>query len=217
MATVTKIQPQVKRDGYYNIFVDDAFFCSLSDLQLSLLALKIGQNLSDGEKDKILESSAITKTYNRALYYLQFGPRTVSQMRTYLLRKDYNAEYIEVVLEMLIKEHYLNDELLARTFVEDRQHFKPRSRRQLQAELRKKGIGSETIEQVLSELEDNDQIEAIKILTHKKMRQTRYQDQTKMTQYLLRQGFLYSDVKQVMSELALGDNKTDNNTDYRQP
>lgn len=217
MATVTKIQPQVKRDGYYNIFVDDAFFCSLSDLQLSLLALKIGQTLSDTKKEKILESSAISKTYNRALYYLQFGPRTVSQMRTYLLRKDYNAEYIEVVLEMLIKEHYLNDELLARTFVEDRQHFKPRSRRQLQAELRKKGIGSETIEQVLSELEDNDQIEAIKILTHKKMRQTRYQDQTKMTQYLLRQGFSYNDVKQVLSELTFGDNKTDNNTDYRQP
>lgn len=217
MATITKIQPQVKRDGYYNIFVDDAFFCSLSDLQLSLLALKVGQELSDGEKDKILESSAISKTYNRALYYLQFGPRTVSQMRTYLLRKDFNEEYIEVVLEMLIKEHYLNDELLARTFVEDRQHFKPRSRRQLQAELRKKGIGSETIELVLSELEEDDQLVAIKTLAEKKMRQTRYQDSTKMTQYLLRQGFVYSDVKQVLSELTFSDNKTDNNPNYRQP
>jgi len=217
MAIVTKIQPQVKRDGYYNIFVDDAFYCSLSDLQLSLLALKIGQELSTNEKEKILESSAITKTYNRALYYLQFGPRTVSQMRSYLVRKDYNEEYIEVVLEMLIKERYLNDELLARTFVEDRQHFKPRSRRQLNAELRKKGIGLETIELVLSDLEENDQLVAIRTLTEKKMRQTRYQDLTKMTQYLLRQGFLYSDVKQVFSELFFSDNKTDNNTNYRQP
>lgn len=207
MAIITKIAPQVKRDAYYNIFVDDAFFCSLSELQLSLLSLKAGQELSTKRAEEVLESSAISKTYNRALYYLQYGPRTVYQMRVYLLKKDYNPEYIEVVLEMLQKEHYLNDELLARNFVEDRQLFKPRSQRQLKAELQKKGISKEAIDIVLEDLDENDQTNAIKALANKKIKQTRYQDKTKMTQYLLRQGFVYSDVKQVLAELPFSDDK----------
>ena len=201
MATITKIKPQSKRDGYYNIFVDDAFFCSLSELQLSLLALKIGQELTKEYEAKILASSAISKTYNRALYYLQYGDRTVSQMRVYLTQKKYQPEYIEVVLEMLEKEKYLNDENLARRFVADRQNFKPRSRQKLNAEMRKKGIDSATVELVLSELDQDDQDLAIRAVAEKKLRQARYQDKAKLTEYLLRQGFYYSDVKQALEEV----------------
>jgi len=203
MASITKIKAQTKRDGYYNIFVDDAFFCSLSDLQLSLLGLKPGQELTDEYKAKILESSAISKTYNRALYYLQYGARTVSQMRVYLTQKDYQPEHIEPVLEMLLKDSYLNDEALARSFVTDRQNFKPRSLQKLSAELRKKGIHSATVELVLSELGQDDQILAITTVAKKKLRQTRYQDKTKLTQYLLRQGFRYSDIKLALEDTEL--------------
>jgi len=207
MATITKIQPQVKRDGYYNIFVDDAFFCSLSDLQVSVLSLKVGQDLTTELQADILKSSKVSKTYSRALYYLQYGPRSVAQMRTYLIQKDYELEYIEPVLETLQSEHYLDDSLLATNFVFERQNSKHRSTRQLNGELRKKGIAPDIIEQVLSELGDDDQLMAIRSLATKKMRQTRYQDQIKMTQYLLRQGFNYGDVKEVLAELAFSDNK----------
>jgi regulatory protein len=122
-------------------------------------------------------------------------------MRVYLTQKKYQPEYIEVVLEMLEKEKYLNDENLARRFVADRQNFKPRSRQKLNAEMRKKGIDSATVELVLSELDQDDQALAIRTVAEKKLRQARYQDKAKLTEYLLRQGFYYSDVKQALEEV----------------
>ncbi len=204
MSQITEISPQKKRDGYYNIFVDQAFFCSLSDLQLAALHLRVGQQLSAQESADIKKASAITKTYNRALYYLQYGPRTTYQMRKYLIDKKYEPEHIDIAIDTLKDEKYLNDELYAESFVRDRQAFKPRSKRMLTAELRKKGIQNDTINQVLNELDDNDQVEAVKSIVYKKIKQSRYQDKQKLTEYLLRQGFSYSEVKNVLDDLDIG-------------
>ncbi len=201
MSQITEISPQKKRDGYYNIFVDQAFFCSLSDLQLASLHLKVGQLLSTEEIAEIKKSSAVNKTYNRALYYLQFGPRTIYQMHKYLIEKKYEPEYIDIAIDTLKDEKYLNDELYAESFVRDRQTFKPRSKRMLIAELRKKGIQNDTINYVLDELDENDQLDAIKKIINKKTKQVRYQDKQKLTEYLLRQGFRYSDIKQAVDDL----------------
>lgn len=204
MAQITKISPQKKRDGYYNIFVDDAFFCGLSELQLATLHLQVGQQLTTQEQEDIQQSSAIGKTYNRALYYLQYGPRTTSQMRTYLLQKGYIEEHIDSVLVTLQNENYLNDEQLAQSFVRDRQTYKPRSTRMLRAELRKKGIDSIVIESTIADMDENNQLDAIKHIAEKKLKQARYQDKTKLIEYLLRQGFSYNDVKSVLSDIDFG-------------
>lgn len=201
MNQITKISPQTKRDGYYNIFVNEAFFCSLSDLQLATLHLKVGQQLSDQEQASIKKASAITKTYNRALYYLQYGPRTTWQMNKYLVDKGYEPEYIDATIQTLIDEKYLNDELYAMSFVQDRQTFKPRSKRMLTAELRRKGIQSDTITVVLGALDENDQVESIKKIVDKKIKQAKYQDKKKLTEYLLRQGFSYSDIKNTLEDI----------------
>ena len=174
----------------------------MSELQIDTLHLRVGQEITAAERDEILKSSASIKTYNRALYYLQYGPRTTSQMREYLLKKKYEEEHIEPVLVMLQKERYLNDELLAQTFVQDRQMFKPRSRRMLVMELRKKGVDKNVIDATLDELGDDDQVLAIQSIVAKKIKQSRYRNKTKLTQYLMRQGFVYADVKTVLEELV---------------
>ncbi len=201
MLQITEISPQKKRDGYYNIFVDQAFFCSLSELQLATLQLKVGQQLSNTDQANIKKASAITKTYNRALYYLRYGPRTIWQMNKYLVDKGYEQEHIDATIHILTAEKYLNDELYATSFVQDRQTFKPRSKQMLTAELRRKGISNDTITNVLGGLGENDQLNAITTIISKKIKQSKYQDKKKLTEYLLRQGFSYYNIKSVIENI----------------
>ena len=202
MPKITKLQPQVKRDGYYNIFVDDAFFCSISELQLSLLSLSVGQDLSEDQKLELLDNSATIKTYNRALYYLKYGPRSEKQMKNYLSQKGYEDKYIDRAITTLIKDGYINDTVLAQSFVDDRQLFRPRSLSQLRVELIKKGIDRDIIDQTLMGIDSDSQLESIKAVAAKKYKQSRYKDLEKLTQYLQRQGFKYSDIKTALSEIG---------------
>jgi SOS response regulatory protein OraA/RecX len=67
-------------------------------------------------------------------------------------------------------------------------------------ELRQKRIDDETIQKVLDD-DQADEQEILKELINRKRRQTRYRDDQKLIAYLARQGFNYSDIKDVMGAL----------------
>lgn len=202
MANITNIQAQKKRPGYYNLFVDDRFFCSLSDLQLAGLDLKIGQIVTQAKLDIIKNNSDQRKVYDRALFYLQYGPRTISQMQTYLEKKGYNQNHINSVIDRLKKENYLNDNDFAQSWIRTRQSLKPRSKKMLKLELIKKGLDKKIIENALSSNDEIDEKETIKKLVDKKMKQIKYKDKQKLISFLARQGFSYADIKEVLEEIS---------------
>ncbi len=211
MGKITDISQQKKHIHIYNIFVDDTFYCSMSDLDLSLQGLKIGKTLTTQELKKIKSNSELDKTYNRALYYLQYGPRTEFQMKNYLLQKGFGQEYIERVIQKLIDNNYLNDLEYAKNFIIEKQTIKLKSISYIKAHLKKRGIQNEIINKSIEDLDNQDQHEIIKILINKKYKQnSKLHDKQKMTQYLLRQGFIYNDVSKAIKESGLTFNSNKN-------
>lgn len=201
MPTITSIQPQKKRSGYYNIFVDEDYFCSLSDLQLSTLKLKIGQEASLKELNNIKNNSELSKVYDRALYYLQYGPRTVMQMHKYLMQKGFLKEHVDIAIDKLQSMNYLNDLDYSLSFISTRQKLKPRSVAVLKKELLLRGVNKETMELAIAQSEDVDNELAIKTIIEKKIKQKKYQDKNKMLQYLSQQGFGYSESKESIEKI----------------
>ncbi len=199
---VTDIQPQKKREGYYSIFVDDQYSFSLSELDLSVAKLHIGDQIN---KDRLLELQKLSqqsKMYSRAIYYLRFGPRTVWQMQEYLVRKaNFDPEEIMPVLQRLQSDGYLDDKAYIDAYINSRQLSRPRSKRQLQAELMKKGIGSTLIHSSLEKLDNKSQKDAAAKIVRKKKQISRFQDEQKLTEYMLRQGFPDALVKEVLAEV----------------
>lgn len=217
MNKITEITRQKKHNNLYNIYVDDSFCCSIGDLELSLMHLKVGQILSDDELKKIISSSNYNKTYNIALYYLQYGPRTEYQMRSYLTQKGYESTYIDMTIAQLIADKYIDDLAYASSFIADKQQYRLKSNSYIKAHLIKKGISKTIIKQSLEMDEVVDQVKVIKTLIEKKYHQSnKYQDKQKLTQYLLRQGFKYSDVVKALDEvdLVFGSNEKMYNNSY---
>ncbi len=88
----------------------------------------------------------------------------------------------------------IDDEKFAQAFVNDRRLLRPASRRKLILELRKKHISNEIIEKTVGS-EHQDEQTALQEVIASKRRQTKYQDDLKLMQYLARQGFNYGDIK----------------------
>ena len=92
------------------------------------------------------------KSYNRALRFLSFRPRSEKEIKDYLKLKTKNLELKtqnEIVNSIIkrLKEHkFLDDEEFARWWIEQRTKIKPRAWKVIQYELKQKGIEEETIQ-----------------------------------------------------------------------
>jgi regulatory protein len=195
---ITKISQQQKQQNRYSIFVDDAYAFSLSESALLESGLVKGQELGREQVSEYKQLSADDKLYNRALRYVAMRPRSVWEVEFYLKRKDSPAPLIEQITNKLKKFGYLDDLKFAEAFVRDRRLLRSSSVRKIILELRKKHVPSDVIERVTKE-DETDEGAMLREVVAKKRRQTKYQDDLKLMQYLARQGFSYSDIKTALS------------------
>lgn len=197
MPKVTKITQQVKRADRYSIFVDDRYSFSLSESALLVSKIHSGQELSKEEVGEFKKLSADDKLYNQTLRYVAMRPRTCWEIENYLGRKDASPALTELIVNKLSNIDLINDEKFARAFIADRKLLRPTSRRKLVMELKKKRIDADVIEAALAEDVPDEQA-TLKEVIARKRRQTKYQDDLKLMQYLARQGFNYDDIKSAL-------------------
>lgn len=224
MAKVTKIQQQVKRSDRYSIYIDEAYSFSLSEHQLVGSGLRVGKEFTAEELATFKSESAFGKAYERTLNYVAIRPRSRKEIHDYLVRTflypkpkvytDRNGQQkikkivvdktevqqmIERVMQRLETKGYIDDQAFANAWLASRQLTKPSSRRRLKQELKAKGISTEIIATSLQN-ENIDEASNLEQLITKKQRQSRYRDPTKLTHYLLRQGFNYDQIKSKLNK-----------------
>lgn len=195
---ITSIKQQAKRRDRYSIYVDDKYTFSLSEAALLESGLASGQELTKEQVGEYKRKSADDKLYSQALRYVAMRPRSTWEIELYLQRKQASPPLIEQILNKLSLIGMVDDEKLARAFVHDRQLLRPTSRRKMILELRKKNVADEIIERVL-EADATAEQAALQAVIERKRRQTKYQDNEKLMQYLARQGFSYSDIKEALA------------------
>ena len=218
---ITDIKEAVKDHNRVNVFVDQKFYCSLDISQVVDLGIKIGKTLSDEELANLKRASDFGKLYGRALEYVFSRPHSVKEIRDYLKRKTlsrkiriknrktgeyqtkvkegFDASLVPLVLERLDQRGYLDDEKFAAFWIENHNARKGSSIKKLRQELQQKGVSSQIIDQALADGGRDDISELRKIIAKKA---GRYPDQQKFIQYLLRQGFNYSDVLDELSAIS---------------
>ncbi len=204
MPRITDITTQKRRSDVYNLFVDGKFLCGVGALELSSSGLKVGQELSEQEVVSIVQQSQGSKAHNAALRYLSYRPRSEFEVRDYVYRKDYSEAICNEVIERLKREGFVDDQAFAESWIRSRSATKPRSQRVLRLELSNKRVPKDVIDAVLADQSEDEELTALKQIAQKKLQLSRYQnDVQKLMQYLMSQGFRYSDVKKVLAELAV--------------
>lgn len=196
---ITAIKQQVKRADRYSIYGDGKYLFSFSEGELLASGLRIGQELNESNLAELKDKAVIDKAYDRAINLVSRRPRSEWELREYLKRKEYEIGVQDEVINRLSERGYVNDADFARRWVENRRLLKSTSKRRLSQELRQKRIADDIIKEVL-ENDETDELEVLKDLVERKRKQTKYQDDLKLMQYLARQGFSYDLIKESLTK-----------------
>jgi regulatory protein len=196
---VTAIKQQERIKSRYSVYVEEKYAFSLSADTLLETQLHTGQELGEEELKSFKKLSADDKAYGLTLAYIARRMRSRGELADYFRRKDYDVSLSAQITDKLTKIGLIDDEKFAEAWVRNRRILKPVSRRRLTMELHQKRVPDEIIDRVLAKDETNDQM-VLRELIARRRKQTKYQDDLKLMQYLARQGFGYDDIKSALHD-----------------
>jgi regulatory protein len=205
---ITALRVQKRNQQRVNVYIDGRFAFGLAAIEA--MHLKIGQQLSDAEIARLKEKDQVEVAYEFALRFLSYRPRSIDEVRRRLIEKEFDVPTIDETVARLSRAGLLDDTAFARFWLENRDAFKPRSRRALRYELRQKGVADSVIDATLAGYEED--AAAYRAALHRAQKLARRPDQDfdvirrKLLAFLNRRGFSYpiarDAVERVFTELG---------------
>lgn len=214
---VTQVEPQKKNPRRFNVYLDGNFAFGADEDLIVNFRLLIDKEVSPTDLEKILFEAEVGKLMERMYGLLGRRMRSEKEIRDYLKnlsfkRKIRDDEEISLVtanslIEKLKNKGLVNDLEFAKAWVESRRKNKNRGKIALKQELYQKGIDKEIIEEVLSD-EVRDQSSEVseeqlannalekKLKSWKSLSSQEFKK--KAYEFLMRRGFEYSVVKEVV-------------------
>jgi len=104
------------------------------------LDLYAGARLDPSTRHRLEEADQKWSARQAALNLLSYRPRTEQELRTRLRKKDHPPAIVEWCIDLLRTEGFLDDRSFSEAFARSRIRLKPRGKRRLLQELRKKGV-----------------------------------------------------------------------------
>jgi regulatory protein len=197
---ITGLVAQKRNKERVNVYLDGEFAFGLA--MIEALKLHKGQSLDDDEINRLRALDEIEVAHEAALRFLSYRPRSIAEVRQKLHEKELADEAIEQAIERLKAVRLLDDEAFARYWVDNREQFDPRSARALKSELRRKGVSDGDIR---ATVESVDEESAAYRAAQSQARRYHGQDgqvfRKRLGDFLLRRGFNYAIVRQVVNRL----------------
>lgn len=152
--TITALKVQKHNKERVNVFLDGQYALAVTELVAT--TLRKGRYLSDVDIERLKQQDERNKAYDKAIRFLGYRSRSQAEVTRYLRDKGYAAEVVDETVNRLIEQEYLNDELFARFWLDNRERFRPRGRQALRYELRQKGVSDEIIDTILTDLDEDE-------------------------------------------------------------
>lgn len=212
---ITQVEQQKKNARRYNIYLDGQFaFGADEDLVVSR-RLVVGKEIDPGDLNKILFEAQVGKLMERIYGLFNVRNRSEKEVRDYLKnlsfkrkvkdQEEISALMIDATVEVLNRKGLLNDEQFAKDWVEARRKSKNKGKIALKQELFQKGVAKEIVDQVVSEEHTTESEEQLATQAlEKKLKSWKnlptLELKKKAYEFLMRRGFEYPVVKQVVEK-----------------
>lgn len=201
---ITKIEKQKKNKERYNISIDGEFAFGLYEDSLVKYGLRSGDELTAEKIKEMQEYDEFGYGKKVAYSFLAYKQRSKKELIKKLKLKKISDASIEKIVELLEKQKYLNDELFAGNFIEDKLNSRPIGKRLAKLKLSEKGIDKEVIEETLNKIYSEDkEAEYAERVLEKYVKKVKYKDavdkKNKCYRYLISKGFDFDTVKKVLS------------------
>ncbi len=200
MPIITSIKSQKKKNRV-NIYLDDKFGFGIDLENFVRLGLKVDQEVTEIEIEKIVKKAEFQKTLDKLLRFATLRPRSEREIKDYFRRKKVHESLHSKLFDRLNHLELIDDEKFAKWWIEQRQAFRPKPKRIMNYELRVKGITKEIIEKVLGEEEIDEEKMARGLLEKRAYKWKGFEGfelKQKLSQYLAQKGFSWEIVEKVV-------------------
>lgn len=197
MPTITEITLQ-KKKSRANVFLDGEFVCGLNNITLIKNGLKVGVEITKESLLKIHNESEVESAFEKALSLLSRQKYTKKAIVDKLKSKEYEDDIIKQVISKLSEYGYVSDLDFANSFIVSN---KSKSRRMLEVDLLKKGLGRETIKRALEEnTTEEEEFEKCLTATQKYLKNKEVDEKTiqKLKSHLVYKGFSFDNINRVI-------------------
>ena len=209
MPIITALKSQ-KNKNRVNVYLDDKFGFGIDLDNFVLLHLKLNQELTQEEVEKIVRKAEFQKTWDKLLRFAMLRPRSEKEVKDYFRRKEIHESLHEDLFKKLKHLNLLNDLNFAKWWIDQRSNFKPKSKRIIIQELRIKGISTDNIDDAFGETVIDEE-KLAKELVEKKLYKWQGLDERvrkqKISQYLAGKGFGWDVIEKITKK---SDNDPDN-------
>jgi len=213
MKKITAIEVQKKDPKRVNIYLDGEFAFGLDRFVAAWLT--VGQVLDEDKINRLQSEDAEEKATRQAMLLLGIRARSEMEVRRNLEKHEIPEALIERTIERLRKERLLDDGQFAQAWVANRSEFRPRSRRALGVELRRKGLTEADIRSATGELDEKALAYAAAQKRLRRLDDMEWHDfRKKLSDFLARRGFEYEVISLTVKRLwAERDGKQHKNLD----
>ena len=197
---ITSIKLQKKNPNRVNIYLDDEYAFGIS--KIVARGLRINEELTTEKIEQLLVKDSQEIAYQKALHFLSYRPRSEEEIRKNLRKHNISDEVIQTVIERLQRSKLVDDNEFAKSWVNNRKAFHPRSQRVLRMELRQKGISEHIIEQSIKEVNDEEMAYRLaQKQSRKYLKLDWFVFRKKLSAYLARRGFNYGIISPIVKQI----------------
>lgn len=204
---ITKITRQKRNEERYNIFLDEKYAFSVDESIIIQYGLTKGKILDEMVVGEITFDDEVSKAYNRGLSYLSFQMRSEHEIQQKLLKEEYGEAVIAEAIQKLIRIGLLDDQMYSKALADTKKKTSKKGPRAIVQDLKQKGIAPKLQQEMLDDFSEEEQLEMALDLAEKKVRQeknkTPNQVKQKIQEFLMRKGYDFSIIQQVVPKLEL--------------
>lgn len=158
------------------------------------------------KNEAVSPEEELLKAKSDGLRLLSFSARSAEELRGRLkLKKKYSDALIGRVIEDFQRQGLIDDVKFAKLFAESRVYSRPTGKRQLEIDLKKKGLPAELVRQTVANLKDYDEKSMVRELAKTKLKGmagiSKEKKKARLFGFLKRRGFPSDAIFPVMDEL----------------
>jgi regulatory protein len=202
MRRITAIRAGKGRTKRVNIFLEGNFAFSLNAEIAIKEGLKVGQELSADQIEKLDRSDHFLRCLNTTANLLSYRPRSEFELSDRLRKHGFDDESIEGVITKFKEQGLVDDLAFAQFWKDNRETFSPRSRRLTRVELKRKGIADAIIDQVVETVDDDESAYQAALKKARNLPLSDYQSfRRRLGEYLKRRGFGYGVINRTVERI----------------
>lgn len=206
-----KILKYIKlKDNRYKVLLDNDLEIKLYDDVIVKYDLIRNKELDDKLFKEIVSYNDELEAYYKAIKYITKKLRTEKEIRKYL-DKDYTKKNIDITIDKLKKDGYLNDEIYLKAYINDQINLSNVGPNKIKKNLVNLGYTEEVIKDKIELIEDSIWLDKLTKLVNKKVKINHQYSKNKLMEKLsydmANMGYYKWMIDEVLSNVDLGNDE----------